>query len=113
MSDSIVSIENLEPNNITVDSTLIPNKNSDFTVIIESLGPNTLSIETSFVENVGLVEIERFASPTIEILTGSNLIRISDLPDLPFTKITGNIDVSRIENLDHYLDNYSFDCGTP
>jgi len=86
---------------------------SDFTVKVENTPPNIISIETSFLDNIGVVEIERFAAPSINILSRSSIINIDDLPDIPFSKIIGNIDVSRINNLSVYLDGYSFDCGTP
>jgi hypothetical protein len=86
---------------------------SDFTVNIENTPPNIISIETSFLDNIGVVEIERFAAPSVNILSRSSIININDLPDIPFSKITGNIDVARISNLDDYLNSYSFDCGTP
>lgn len=86
---------------------------SDFTVNIENTPPNIISIETSFLDNIGVIEIERFAAPSVNILSRSSIINVNDLPDIPFSKITGNIDVSRITNLSVYLDSYSFDCGTP
>jgi hypothetical protein len=86
---------------------------NDFTVFIENLQPNIITIETSFLETVGVVEIERFSSPSVNILSRSAIINISDLPDIPFSKIIGNLDVSRISGLDYYLDHYNFDCGTP
>ena len=86
---------------------------SDFIVSIENIQPNIISIETSFLETVGVVEIERFASPSVNILSRSAIIGVSDLPDIPFSKIVGNLDVSRISGLDYYLDHYNFDCGTP
>ena len=86
---------------------------SDFTVNVEITPPNIISIETSFLDYIGVVEIERFAAPSVNILSRSSIINVSDLPDIPFSKITGNIDVSRIDNLGVYLDSYSFDCGTP
>lgn len=86
---------------------------NEFIIVVENIEPNTISIETSFIDDIGVVEIERFASPSVNILSGSAIIGINDLPDIPFSKITGNIDVSRISNLDDYLDSYSFDCGSP
>ena len=59
------------------------------------------------------MEIERFVSPSVNILSNGTIIGVNDLPDIPFSKITGNLDVSRIDNLDNYLDEYVFDCGTP
>ena len=86
---------------------------NDFTVVVENIQPNIISIETSFLDVIGVVEIERFASPSVNILSRSAIINVSDLPDIPFSKIIGNLDVSRIGGLDDYLDHYSFDCGTP
>jgi hypothetical protein len=86
---------------------------SDFTVIVENTQPNIISIETSFLESIGVVEIERFSSPSVNILSRSAIIGVSDLPDIPFSKITGNLNVARIQGLDDYLDHYNFDCGTP
>jgi len=86
---------------------------NDFTVVVENIEPNIISIETSFLDNIGIIEIERFAAPSVNIVSSSSIIGVSDLPDIPFSKIIGNIDVSRIDNLDNYLDEYAFDCGTP
>lgn len=86
---------------------------SDFTVVIENTEPNIVSIETSFIDNIGLVEIERFGAPSVNILRDSSMISVSDLPDIPFTKITGFVDVARISGLDDYLNSYTFDGGTP
>lgn len=86
---------------------------SDFNIVIENLQPNILTIETSTISNFGIVEIERFSAPSVNILRGSEIINVSDLPDIPFSKIVGNLSISRIDGLDDYLDNYNFDCGTP
>jgi len=86
---------------------------SDFTVVVENLTPNILTIETSYLEQIDTIEIERFPSPSVNILGPSALINVSDLPDIPFSKIFGNIDIARIDGLDDYLNNYNFDCGTP
>lgn len=85
---------------------------SDF--ILEILEPsvNILEIETSFGTIVNNIEIERFGDFNIEIVNTEKVL-VSDLPDIPMSKITGNLDVARIEGLDDYLDNYEFDCGTP
>lgn len=86
---------------------------SDFTVTVDNIEPNILVIETSYIDTIGVVEIERFGTPSVNIIGQSNIINVSDLPEIPFSKITGNIDVSRIDNLDSYLNHYHFDCGTP
>jgi hypothetical protein len=86
---------------------------NDFIVVVENLEPNNIYIETSFIDNLEIVEIEVYPSPGVNILSSSAIINVSDLPDIPFSKITGNLDVSRINNLDDYLDEYAFDCGTP
>lgn len=50
----------------------------------------------------------------LEVDTCTRPILISDLPDeIPMDRIVGNLDVSRIDGLDDYLDEYEFDCGTP
>lgn len=85
---------------------------SDFTVVVENLEPNTVTIETSFVDSLKVVEIERSVG-SVNIINQSNIIDVGDLPEIPFTKITGNVPVNRISGLDYYLDHYSFDCGTP
>jgi hypothetical protein len=86
---------------------------NDFTVVIENTEPNIISIETSFLDTIGVVEIERSFSAGVSILSRSAIIGVGDLPDIPFSKITGTLDVSRIGGLDNYLDHYNFDCGTP
>lgn len=86
---------------------------NEFIVVVENTEANIISIETSFIDNIGVVEIERFSSPSVNILSSSAIIGVNDLPDIPFSKITGNIDVTRISNLDDYLNSYSFDCGSP
>lgn len=78
--------------------------NDNFTIIIEDIEPNIITIESSYLDNVGLVEIERFDRPSVNIITGSENITINDLPDIPVDKIIG---------LAEYLDQYQFDCGTP
>lgn len=85
---------------------------SDYSVIIENLEPNILVIETSFLDSLEILEIERFTN-SINIISSNTIINVSDLPEIPFSKITGNIPVDRIDGLDDYLDHYSFDCGTP
>lgn len=75
-----------------------------FIISIENNEPNIISLETSFIDNVGVIEIERFAAPSVNIITGLSPISVSDLPNIP---------VSKILDLDEYLDNYEFDCGTP
>lgn len=86
---------------------------SDF--ILEILEPTTniLEVETSFGSIVNNIEIERFDSFNLEIVNTEKVLA-SDLPDnIPMSKIVGNLDVTRIEGLDEYLDNYYFDCGSP
>lgn len=86
---------------------------SDF--IIEILEPTTnfLDIETSFGTTLNNIEIEKFDSFNIEIVNTEKILA-SDLPDdIPMSKIVGSLDVSRISNLDDYLDSYEFDGGSP
>lgn len=66
---------------------------------------NTLEIETSTIDILPNIIVE---------IINTEKILASDLPDnIPFSKITGNIPVDRIDGLDDYLDSYAFDCGTP
>jgi hypothetical protein len=113
MNDFIVNvnIENIQPSIVSINN--LPDTSNAFNVIVENLEANRLFIETSYVDSIGIIEIERFSSPSLEIFNQSSIIRVDDLPDIPFSKITGNLDVYRISNLDQYLNSYSFDCGTP
>lgn len=86
---------------------------TNFNIVLENLEPNILVIETSIIDNIGVVEIEKFSPPSVNILEPSAIINVSDLPEIPFSKIVGKLDVARIEGLDDYLDHYNFDCGTP
>jgi len=86
---------------------------SEFTIVIENIEPNIISLETSYIDNIGVVEIERFGYNSVNILSDKSNIAISDLPDIPMSKITGNLSVFRIDGLDTYLDDYDFDCGSP
>lgn len=86
---------------------------SDF--IIEILEPtiNILEVETSYGSITNNVEISLYDSFNLEIINTEKVLA-SDLPDdIPMSKIVGNLDVSRIDNLDDYLDSYQFDCGSP
>lgn len=78
--------------------------NDEFAIIIENNDDNIIVVESSYIDSIGVVEIERFGSPSVNILTGLSPISLSDLPDIPVTKILG---------LNDYLDTYEFDCGTP
>lgn len=87
--------------------------NGDFTIIIENSQPDILLLETSFINDIGVVEIERYDIPSVNIYTGLPSLSVSDLPDIPVDKIIG---------LDTYIDNYladytfdieAIDCGTP
>lgn len=76
----------------------------EFQIFIENSEPNIITLETSYIDNIGVIEIERFDTPSVNIISGGTQINVSDLPDIPVSKIIG---------LDDYLDNYAFDCGTP
>lgn len=82
--------------------------------VVEILDPQEyfLQLETSFGDRVNNLEIERSNNSIIEIINTSKVL-VSDLPDIPFDKILGNLSVARIDGLDDYLDNYEFDCGSP
>lgn len=87
--------------------------NTDFTIVVENSQPDILLLETSFINDIGIVEIERYDIPSVNIYTGFSSLTLSDLPDIPVDKIIG---------LDSYIDNYladytfeieEIDCGTP
>jgi len=83
--------------------------------VVEIIEPkiNILEVETSFVDVVSNIEIERFDNINLQIVNTEKVLA-SDLPDdIPMSKIVGNLNVSRIEGLDDYLDSYEFDCGSP
>lgn len=86
---------------------------SDFIIEITDPQVNFIEIETSFINNENNIEIERYETFNLELINTEKIL-LSDLPDaIPMSMITGNLDVSRIDGLDDYLDNYEFDCGTP
>jgi hypothetical protein len=85
----------------------------DFTIIIEDIEPDILLLETSFINDIGVLEIEKYDIPSVNIYTGFSALTVSDLPDIPVDKIIGLDDY-----LDDYLADYTFeieeiDCGTP
>jgi len=82
-----------------------------------------IEIETSFGTNGSNIEIERFGDVNLELINTERVLA-SDLPDdIPISKIVGNLSIERIDfgtvhgvgsvGLNHYLDNYEFDCGSP
>ena len=86
---------------------------SNFTIEILEPSVNILEIETSFGSIVNNIEIERFDDFNLEIINTEKIL-VSDLPDnIPMSKITGNLDVSRIDNLDDYLEHIPIDGGSP
>lgn len=86
---------------------------SDFIIEITDPVKNILEIETSFGVIVNNIEIEKFDAVNVEIINTEKILAF-DLPDdIPMSKIVGNLDVSRIDNLDVYLDSYEFDGGSP
>jgi hypothetical protein len=86
---------------------------SDFIIEITDPQLNFIEIETSFISNENNVEIEIYDTFNLELINTEKIL-VSDLPDnIPMSIISGNLDVSRIDGLDEYLDNYEFDCGTP
>lgn len=77
---------------------------SDFTIVIDNDQPDILLLETSFINDIGVIEIEKYDIPSVNIYTGLTAITLNDIPDIPVSKIIGLAD---------YLDQYEFDCGTP
>jgi hypothetical protein len=77
---------------------------------IESSESNTIEIQATFLDSINNIDIERY---NYYDLTVSNSI-YGQLPnEIPMTVITGNLDVSRIENLDLYLSTIPIDGGSP
>lgn len=116
---------------------------SNFIIEIVEPVTNIIEIETSFLDTVtDNIEIERFDVFNVEVINTEKILA-SDLPDnIPMGKIIGNLHYSRIQGLeayisgflqsgdvivnvddlrwgndqiglDGYLDQYSFDCGSP
>jgi hypothetical protein len=83
--------------------------------IIELLEPQTtiISLETSYTSELEDVEVILYDSYNLEIINTEKILA-GDLPDnIPMSKIIGNLDVSRINNLDLYLSTIDVDGGTP
>lgn len=86
---------------------------SNFILEITEPTKNIIEIETSFSVNINNIEIERFDATNLEVVNTEKILAF-DLPDnIPMSKIVGNLDVSRIDNLNTYLNSYEFDCGSP
>lgn len=86
---------------------------SDFIVELTDPQTNILTIETSFVEDLDNITIEVFDTYNLEVVNTEKIL-VSDLPDnIPMSMITGNLDVSRIDNLDEYLSDIPIDGGSP
>lgn len=69
-----------------------------------------MTVESCNIDNLPYVQVQ-VVEPCQYIP-----ITIGDLPDdIPMSKISGNLDVSRIDNLDDYLlnFNYELDGGSP
>lgn len=81
---------------------------SSFTLVIQTEDANILAIETSFIDNIGVVEIERFDIPSVNIYTGIGTLSIADIPDIPVSKITGLDDY-----LDAFAETINVDGGDP
>ena len=59
---------------------------------------NYMTVESCNIDNLPYVQVQ-VVEPCLNIP-----ITIGDLPDnIPMSKISGNLDVSRIDNLDDYL----------
>lgn len=116
---------------------------SNFILEILEPVTNIIQIETSYLDTVtDTIEIERYDTVNLELINTEKILA-SDLPDdIPMTKISGNLHYSRIDDLDTYIESfissgihevhvddllwgtgniglsgylnqYSFDCGTP
>lgn len=86
---------------------------SDFTIELTDPQTNILEIETSFIDSLNNITIEIFDNQNLEIVNTEKIL-VSDLPDnIPMSMIIGNLDVSRIDNLDEYLSEIPVDGGSP
>lgn len=86
---------------------------SDFILELTDPQTNILTIETSFIEDFNDVIIEVFDTHNLEIVNTEKIL-VSDLPNnIPMDMIIGNLDVSRISNLDEYLSEIPVDGGSP
>ena len=86
---------------------------SEFIVEITDTDTNIIEIETSFVDNVNNIDIERYEIYNVDVINTEKILP-SDLPDrYPMNKIIGDLSVYRISGLSNYLNQYTFDCGTP
>lgn len=102
MSEFILDIE-------TTDSLSI-NNNTITSLTIENSENNIIEIQATFLDSINNIDIERY---NYYDLTVSNSL-YGQLPDeIPITIITGNLDVSRIDNLDIYLATIPIDGGSP
>ena len=80
------------------------------TLSLENQESNIIEIQATFLDSINNIEIERY---NYYDLTVSNSI-YGQLPnEIPITIITGNLDVSRIDNLDVYLATIPIDGGSP
>lgn len=101
MTDFILDIES---------GTLNIQDHSLSTLTIENSENNIIEIQTTFLDSADNLLIERY---NYYDLTVSNSI-YGQLPnEIPMTIITGNLDVSRINNLDQYLSTIPIDGGSP
>jgi hypothetical protein len=86
---------------------------SDFIVELTDPQTNILTIETSFVSDFTNVSVEVFDTYNLEVVNTEKIL-VSDLPNnIPMDIIVGNLDVSRIDNLDEYLSEIPVDGGSP
>ena len=76
----------------------------EYILVIETEDTNMLTIESSYVDDIGVLEIEIENAPSVNVLTGVGTITLSDIPDIPVSKIIG---------LDDYLDTIDIDGGSP
>lgn len=101
-------------NNFTLDiesDSVELNKNVSYITLEQNISTNNIiEIQATFLDAVNNIDIERY---NYYDLTVSNSI-YGQLPDeIPMTIITGNLDVSRIDNLDTYLTTIPIDGGSP
>jgi hypothetical protein len=86
---------------------------STFTLELLDVQKNIIEVETSYVNTINNITVEVFDTYNLQIVNTEQILA-SDLPDnIPMDSIVGNLDVSRIDNLDAYLSEIPVDGGSP
>lgn len=113
MTDFFTNIEPSQSNilDIEISSLATTLSNISYASIDTTFNNNCIiELETTFLNDVNNIFIERSSDYN---LTLTNTV-YANLPDeIPMSIIVGNLDVSRIDNLDVYLSTIPIDGGSP